>query len=716
MAISRQFNGATIKKPGAYSHSVAASNGAGASSTTGVMMIIGEATAGAGGVDEGIQTFPASAYSQMAAKYKSGPILDCAKNALAPSTTQGIAGVQTFQIYKTNQSIRASHATANSYGTLTSSEYGVGGNRISYQAILSSETVATVTGSAPVTAFVALQSKNIIISQNGAAPITITFPGTVTTMANVISAFSTLTGMTASATSGGALVLTMNASANHNRDGIGRSFEIISGSALSDLSLTAGIYTPAAEPMASLSITQPRDKVTQSGVVGGAITLKIGRDASGSCTAASVTTSATSMTLSQTGATPSSIVFDYAIYPTIGTLVDAIRGSAGWSVLASASVLNTASTGLDHVTIGAFSAAGKQPARIKSDVNSVVTFFQAVTLANLAITATSGLPDAEGSINMIGGSKGASASSDFDAGLSASLGVAINVIVPAISQDASVDLVSGLTDALSTYDIETVHAMVTSNLELRGNIQNRNEAQGVVGYRVPAMAAAFEQAATIGDSLVQLVMEDVLVVDSSFKLSWCQPHVLAAMIGAMRCGSPIGEPLTHKYLAVSGAGHFVNPSTGVSMGDYNPLINYDQAISAGVTSTEANSGAHRVMVDNTTYGVDDSFLYNRGSVVEAKQYVEKTLRAYADIAFVGKKNAAVSANSVKTALRAQLSNLLGAQIITSDDQAPLGYVESTFTVVFNPANTCTISLEYHPVQSIDFVLFNFTVGEGTQSA
>ena len=714
MSIAQQFQGATLRKPGAYSYTTTASNGAGAQSTTGVLFILGEADAGPGGAVEGIQTYSAAAFSQMVAKYIKGPILDVAKAALAPSRTPGINGAQTFLIWKTNNSTQASYGLLNTYGTVTAEEYGIGGNRITYKATTASESALAVTGSAPVTAFADLHNKTILLSINGAAPVTVTFD-VCTNMADVTASFSAVTALTASST-GGALTLTLNPTSNHHRDGFGHSFAVVSGSALADLFLTAATFvTPTTEPQTAIELLQPRDSTSQTGVIGGAITMQIGRTAVGSCTAANVTTTATAMTITQTGATPSSLTFNYSAYPTIGNLADAITNVTGWSCTVAPATRNTASTTLDQVTaVGAFSATSK-PARLKSDVNAVKTFFAAATLAAITTTAVAGLPDSEGRVNLANGVRGATASSAFDAGLTASLTQTYNVAVPAISQDATVDTLAGLTDATSSYDIETVHAMLAAHLDLRGNIQNKREAQGVVGYRVPTKAAAFAQAAALNDANVQLCMEDVLIVDSSRTLAWNQPHVFAGLIAGMRCGSPVGEPLTHKYLSISGVGHYVNASTGAVGGDYSPLVDYDAAIVAGVTSSEPANGAQRVMVDNTTYGIDASFLYNRGSVVEASQYITQTVRTDAELAFVGRKTAAVTASAIKNRIRTTLTGLYNAQITATSDDAPQGFVESTFTVTVN-GNTATVNVEAKPTQGLDFLLINFTMGESSTSA
>lgn len=715
MSISKKFGSGLLYRPGAYSQSITTPDASSGNNATGILLILGEADAGMSGAAEGLQQFSAAAFNQMAQKYKSGPILDAAKAAIAPSRTPGINGASTFYVWKTNSSSAASLSLANAYDTLSAAEYGIGGNRITYRNTLSSESAIAVTGSSPITNFAGLDTETLIVDQNGASPLTVTF-ATPTNIAGVLSQINAaLPGIIATATAS-TLTLTMSAALNHNRDGSGRSMEIVGGTALANLFLTVGVTLPVSEPQASLELIQPRDQITETAIVGGSVDLMIGRNATGGCTSASVTINATSIILTQTGATPSTITLSIVNYPLIGNVVDAINNLAGFSAtLASASLRYQPTSTLDQVTVGAFSASNAKPARIKRDANNIKAFYADSQLVTAAGTAVKGLPDQEGRLNLLNGTRGASASSDFDAGLSAAMAVDINVALPCISQDAAFDITAGLTDPASSYDIETVHAILATQLILRGNLQNKKEAQGFVGYRVPLKANAFNQAAAIGSSLVQLVMEDTLVVDASNNLTWKQPHIFAALLAGIRLGSDIGEPLTHKYLNCQGMGHFVNPSTGVATGNYNPQIDYQAAIIAGVTSSEPASGSFRVMLDNTTYGADSNFVFNRGSVVEAAQYIAKTIRSDADINFVGKKNAVVTASSIKARVSSLLISLFNAQITSPSDDAPQGYVPSSL-IVSIVGNTASVSVQVKPVQSLDFILITFTLGETRQSA
>lgn len=716
MAIKKNFGGQTLRKPGAYSKTQTSPDAGTATISNDTIFLIGEADAGKSGAVDGVQAYTASGYNQLAAKYKSGPLVDAAKICLSPSRTPGIGGAGRILIYQTNTPVAATLALANTYATIQASEYGVGGNRVTYINTLSSESAISTTSSADITAFGGLDTQTLEVRVNGGAKTTITY-ATPANIAAVV-AQTVISGITAS-NDGDKLILTLDAATNHHRDGYGRSFEILSTStALANLNLSAGLQTAEDEPQATIIITQPRDGVTEQNTIGGVLAMSVGRDATDSATAATITITDTQCSLTATGSTTNpTATLTFENYPTIGLLAEAINALPGWTATALPTVKNTASSSLDEVaSLGVFSEDGSLPGLIKRDAELLKDIISASSIVELTGTEPeTGLPDAEGRYNLSGGAKGSSSSSSFDAGFSASLGETFNVALPCISQDASVDILAGLTDAASTYDIETVHAMLDTHLRLRGNIKNRKEAQGVIGYRKSTKADVYTQAGVVGSELIQLCLQDCLVVDSSNTLQWKQPHIFAAALAGMRLGSDVGEPLTHKFLAVSGVGHFVNTATGIAAGDFDPEIDYDEAIDAGVTFAEPFAGGFRVTVDNTTYGVDENFVFNRGSVVEAAQYIAKFIRTDAETSFVGKKNAVVKAGIIKARVRTKLIELFNSQITSPSNDAPQGFVEETFVVTVT-GNTAEVKVEVKPVQGLDFVLITFTLGDTQTSA
>lgn len=387
----------------------------------------------------------------------------------------------------------------------------------------------------------------------------------------------------------------------------------------------------------------------------------------------------------------------------------------------TSTLLNTSSgaarkaTDLDNVTAADIKTAPISFYRLQREIIQLVNDNSALITLELPSTLSSGIPAIISDTPLAGGAKGASVNSDFSDGLDKSLAEEYEVVVPLVSQDATADILLAQTDSGSTYTAASVLAGIKSHLRLRGNTKNRKEAQGIVGFRASTKAAVNAQAVSLGSELVQLCMQDILIQDISGSLNWKQPHLLAAILAGIRLGSDVGTPLTHKFPNVSDVKHFVNPSTGIASGDFNPDLDYDAAIDSGVTFLEKASGGFRVVVDNTTYGQDASFVFNRGSVMEAAQFAAKTLRKQTESAFVGNKISNGQATSIKSFIRSLLLELNRAQIITGSDSAPQGFKEETFTVVIE-GNTARVSVEILPVQGLDFVLIELTLGDIFQSA
>ncbi len=403
---------------------------------------------------------------------------------------------------------------------------------------------------------------------------------------------------------------------------------------------------------------------------------------------------------------------------TMKQLVDAINLNDGYTAsVATATLSARAAIELDPQDALDIKTS-KTLTRIQNEILDLINTSDRV-IATEDAQPVGGVPETATS-PLTGGVQGASANSDFSDGFSLSLAQDYNVLLPCVSRDAADDIADadlGFTDAASGYDIASILAAASSHLGLRGDTKNRKEAQGMGGVREEAKADAFEAINSVADANFQLAMQDVVFSDAAGDLKVGHPHVFAAMCAGIRLGTEIGEPLTHKFMNALQVGHFIDPTTLLESGDFNTGLDYDDAIDNGVLFAEKAGNGFRIVVDNTTYGQDDSFIFNRGSVIEASYYVFKTLRDTADGMFVGKKVSNGLASSMKNAIRNKLRELNApeVQIITSSDDAPEGFREDTFVVTIN-GNTARVQVEFKPVQGLDFVFYDFTLGDIKQSA
>ena len=740
MAINVSFNGATIFKPGAYSKTTIDLGGGFPLSPTGIVAILGEADAGAPGSAEtniANNVFGPDQLVQIREKYGRGNIVDAASFLFAPGADGAIpGGAQAVYIYKTNASVRAGldpvEAGTTDIGRLRARQWGTSGNQITFKTVLTPETAATVTGSAITLPVVIVSASNDVINYrvNGGAAVAATIsPGSYATAALVAAAVdSALSGaIDADPAGANAIALTQAPGTNLQRNGSGRSFEIMAGSANTVLGLSAGISIAASEPMATLTVRNPVTTLEESATVGGDVLLTLGRDNTGGATAASVAISASTVTLAQTSATPASIVLQKADYPNIQALVDYVNTLPGWIASATSiakgqlplSILDqVAATGAFHT------AANAQPARIKHDANQVISFFalssqvELIPLTSVADVKRVGLPDQQGIPNALylsGGSKGSTTSADIVTALSKFEKFRVNSVVPLMSRDATADIADQLTDPASSYTIAGIHQAVKTHLSLMSTTKKKSERQGYLSFK-GSYANAKTQIATMAAARIQMVIQDVRQADSEGNIKWFQPWASAALLAGARGGSPIGNPMTFKYFNMSGIRQTAQPMSTPEQDvvvDFDPDTMYDDAIAAAVTFWEApQTGGFRLVVDNTTYNKDGNWVYNRGNVLYAADVLAYDFRNQLENIYVGLKNT-VSAAEIKSTCEAILATYLAQGITVSTSDAKNGFKQ---LVVQINGNTVNVSVVVKLVEGIDFVLADITLQRASQTA
>lgn len=741
MAINVSFNGATIFKPGAYSKTTIDLGGGFPLSPTGIVAVFGEADAGAPGSAEtniANNVFGPDQLVQIREKYGKGNLVDAASFLFAPGADGAIpGGAQALYIYKTNASIRAMldpvEAGTTDFGRLRARQWGTGGNQITFKNTLTAETPATVTGSALTFPVVITLATNDEINYrvNGGPSVTATiaaasYPNIAALAAAVDTALSTNLDA-AAGTAPNTLRITQAAGVDLQRNGSGRSFEILAGSANTDLGLSLGMSFPESEPMANLVVRNPVTTLEESATVGGEIMMSLGRDSTGGCTAASVSISASSFTLSQTGATPASIVLAKADFPTIQAIVDYINTLPGWNASAGSIQLGQLSLEvLDRVSaIGAFHTfASAQPARIKRDADRVADFFalssqvELIPLVGQTEVKKVGLPDQQGVPNALylsGGVKGATSSSDIVTALSKFEKFRVNSVVPLFSRDATDDIADQLTDVASSYTIDGIHQAVKTHLSLMSTTKKKSERQGYLSFK-GSYADSKTKIATMAAARIQMVIQDVRQSDSEGNIKWFQPWAGAALLAGARGGSPVGNPMTFKYFNMSGIRQTGQPMSTAEQDivtDFDPDTMYDDAIQNAVTFWEApQTGGFRLVVDNTTYNKDANWVYNRGNVLYAADVLAYDFRNQLENIYVGLKNT-VSAAEIKSTCEAILATYLAQGITVSTSDAKNGFKQ---LVVQLNGNTVNISVVVKLVEGIDFVLADITLQRASQTA
>lgn len=723
MAINVSFNGATIYKPGSYSKTNIDLGGGFPLGPAGLIAVIGEADAGAPGASEiniANNRFQADQLSVIRNKYRSGPIADSAAMLFAPAADAAIpSGAQTVWFYKTNASVRAELALATTYGDVRAIEWGVGGNKISVKNVLIAETAATVVSSAPFDESL-VSAGNFVVRVNGGSSTTVTVVGSYVSQATFAADVATWSVPGIVFTAGGVtgastLTVAMASAPTANQNGWGRSFELVdgTGTVLADMNVSVGLQVPSVEPSATITLNQTRDGISESDTLGGAIVLNLGHDGTGGVTSASVTIDASNITLTTNLGAVDLPKSGFAILKEVVDEINLVT-YGGWSASLSSSLYNQLSPSvLDQVTtVGALSATTAKPARIKKDASDVADFFDESSMASIENQAVKGLPDALAETLLSGGVKGATSPASIVAALEKFEKFHVNSIVPLFSRNATDDLADGLTDAGSTYTIDGVHQAVKTHISLMKTTKRRSERQGYLSLK-DSFDVCKTKASDLADGRLQLLIQDIRQSDAQGVIKWFQPWALACLMSGSRGGAPIGEPMTFKFLNCSGIRHTAQdmstPDENIVI-DFDPDLQADEAIQAGLTFLEnPQTGGFRTVVDNTTYGRDNNFVWNRANVVYAADIVAFNFRNGLENTFIGKKNT-VSVADVAGVASSILNGFLTQGITVSTADAPQGFKN---LVVRIEGNTIYVEVTIKIVEGIDFVLSEITIQRAT---
>ncbi len=728
MAISVSFNGSTIYKPGSYSKRQIDLGGGFPLSPTGLIALFGEAAAGVPGADVpsiANNVFTPDQLPLIKQLYRSGPVVDACNFLFAPGADGAIpSGAQVIYIYKTNASVQATLALANSWGTVEALEFGTGGNRLVLSNALVPATSATVTSSATFDLTGgALNAKTLILGTQGASTLnTFTVPGATTTRALLTTALAAggnwsggvPTGLTL--TVGGAsdaaatLTITRVATSNPHREGFGRNFEITggtgSGVGAGTFKLATGLVVASSEDMAILTMQNTRDLITETATLGGNIVLKVGRLTG---ITPQVVITATQIKLMNNSL--AEYTLNKADFDTVQQVADFISASTGGNWLASiASVLfgQYNPSVLDEVTVGASASvlnASTLPAQIKMDASEVADFFEASANANLTAGASSvcGLPDTLAATYLAGGAAGATSTSAIVDALTAFQKVRVNSVVPLFSRDATDDKTDLLTDTGSNYTLAGVHQAVKTHCSLMRTTKARSERQAYLSIKA-TYALCKSASQTLADASAQLLIQDVKQNDSDGVIKWFQPWALACLLAGARGGSPVGLPMTNKYLNCSGlrqTGQAMTTLDADIVEDFDPDTQYEDAIRNGLTFLEhPQNGGFRVVVDNTTYGRDGNWVYNRAHVLYAADVLEYDFRTQLQNIYVGVKNT-ISAAEVAGTCDSILATYLAQGLTVSTPDAKQGYKQLTVNVT---GNTIDVNVTAKLVEGIDFIL------------
>lgn len=484
--------------------------------------------------------------------------------------------------------------------------------------------------------------------------------------------------------------------------------------AQSDLECFSGIISSAAVPLGlhsglerKVTINQQRnsDSISEDSIaLGGNPVLALGYDG----TTATCTINSVNMVLTVTGGSGSSQTIPLSNHATIKALADYIDAQTGYS----AAILNNVFASLPPSKLDRVSAvgiaeenAGSLPGRIKKDSDEIQNFFDSSVLTDLVRTSFVGLPAEMASpVFLSGGAKGGSSAASVSAGMDAMQKVRINSLVPLFSRDATSDILDELTEPSSTYQISAINAAAKSHCILMSNTLSRSERNTYCSIK-DSYTNSKTESASLASERVSLALQDIKVLKTDGTLDWVQPWGMASVAAGMQAGAPIGEPMTFKFINVSGIRH----------SSFDPQTQADDAIDSGLLFAEQpEQGGFRMVLGNTTYGKDANFVYNRISVLYAADTVAYNLRKQLEAIFVGVGQAVADAQSIKNTCISILSTFLAAGLIVGDDtNSGTGFKNLDVRI---EGNVAYVDVTITPVQGIDFILPSLVLDNIRQTA
>jgi len=697
--------------PGAYPNVVVQSQPVGLGNS-GILVIIGEADGGPGynQVALSLQKFTPNQLALVQQQYISGQIVDAFSALASPSGDPQITGsANLIYIAKTNNGTKASSVIPTLYGTLSDSNWGVPGNLYNYQVLaVDAEVAPTLTGNS-IPSFPALSTGlDFAIRLNGGASMTVTLPpGSYTSGTQVAAA---LTGLPSGVTASGnatSITLTVNADASAWGKGWGKSFELadLTPGDLAALGLTAGLNDSSQEPEIEVNIIRPDVNVNQSIEVSANIALELGYEG----TTATVTINATTLSTTVTGGSGANLSIALNQYTTIAELAAFIASQPGYSAVCPSNAQQLPPSALDQVSAVGIASTGASllPGRIKDAAYSFQNAIDtSVLLFAVGTNGHAGLPAPMANpVYLTGGTRGATLASDVVNILSQVAGIACNIVVPLFSEDASLDILAGLTDPASTYTIAAVNALVKSHCIQYSTPALKKNRICILSFLGTYVNAAAE-AQSLGNYRCSLTMQQINQTNSQGAIQLYQPWYASCLAAGMQAGGFYKSILNKEANIIS----FVDP-VGFNSGDPGDV---EQALSAGLLFLSQDTGRAGYWVsDQTTYGFDTNFVYNSIQAVYASDLIALDLAQSFFTQFVGQSLADVSPASALSFLTAKMDGYLKLKLIGSSSDAPLGFKNANITI---DAPEMDVSVEIKLDTAIYFIPININVSQITGSA
>ena len=705
MSIKRTFNGATILHPGAYTAVKVQDLTGFPLQATGIVGIIGEADGGEPGV---LDIITGSQFNSAKDRYRSGPIADAIHPLAQPSVDPRVpAGASTIIIYKVNKSTQAELTLKNSavedFMKLVSGNWGSKENNLSCTASwgdVPPESARIEGGESGDFTFSGGETMALTVNDSD---YTFTAVAGTYDPATMVGELTNVARWSPSLPIGAEVYATDKLAITPALSFPEYDYTYMSvsgaGAAILGLSglsrgikgnrvfvLNDGVSTETSESLGG-------DTVMTVSLTGDACNLSI-KEQSGQL---KLTTECPNPTNNLDIVLAEYVDGVWKSKTTIGALADKINAHTAYSAEASSGYESQNALLLDYYENLAIGKDGT--GSLTADLYRFENWFNISSqLANAekVVNAVGNLLPLPVPNYFTGGTDGVPTNTDWADGFEALKAARVNSVVPLISADKG------------SVSIDSVNAFCSSHVTYMSATKQKSERQAFVSKL--GTKAEFKAAAkALNNGLVSIYSQDPRITSQTHggELTYLDPWALCCIAAGVRSGTAVGEPLTYKTIDIN--------ALRVRDNSWSPKIDYDEIIDAGCSLVEPlDSAGFRFVVDNTTYGVDPNFVWNRGSVIEASYFVAYDLRFNLELVFTGTKAKTGSAANISSFIKSRMDIYLDADITVGDDENG-GKGWKDLSVVIE-GSAAIINMTATPVQGIDFILPTIYLADIRQSA
>ncbi len=413
-----------------------------------------------------------------------------------------------------------------------------------------------------------------------------------------------------------------------------------------------------------------------------------------------------------------SLNFSTLSLTTLRELVDYINGNTNYEAAIPAGVnadttllanydFGDRNTGVDVRFDDAIDPNNKRSFR--QDLTAVVAWINDFSTLATAAKATVGtdegseLPASTGGVQgtvrdvpvyLVGGVRGTSSNSNFQAGFDQLIQLRGNHVSPLIAQD----LTNEGNGSAATF--ESVGAQLKEQVK-KARTTDKNEMGGYIGFKGDK-DAIIAQAAKFNDTDVQMMPQQMGFLDVDGTLKTFDEWGSAVAAAGMRSGAnEVGEPLTYKT---------INTVTLTQDSSWSPSSRTDanQLLAGGVMFAEVtNAGLVRWVRDLTTHIQDDNIAFIDGNTRDAVRFIAYDMRQFLEDRFTGVKATPANAAAIRDSVQVKMAEYLENNIIVEslDPETESKLIPGFRNLrVFIEGNTATIRVEIFPVTGIVFQL------------